>query len=169
MKIGLAVATADALPSAFVVFRDDLGRCVKRCAELGYDGVELALLRAEQVNVPEMKRQLVVTGLEVPCISSEQVFAADRLYFTHPDQGCFRHPVLLRGHRKTRIVYIDQHGRVEEHYSNISQRPKMQRRGEDLPERQPPCGQSRLHGWCPDFTPKFQGPVRPHKVVMAAK
>lgn len=86
MKIGLAVATADALPSAFVVFRDDLGRCVERCAALGYDGVELALLRAEQVNVPEMKRQLAATGLEVPCISSGQVFAADRLYFTHPDR-----------------------------------------------------------------------------------
>ncbi|HYW41904.1 MAG TPA: sugar phosphate isomerase/epimerase family protein [Bryobacteraceae bacterium] len=85
MKIGLAVAAADALPSAFVVFRDDLCRCVDRCAALGYDGVELALLHASQVDVPRMKSRLASTGLEIPCISSGQVFAADHLYFTHPD------------------------------------------------------------------------------------
>jgi sugar phosphate isomerase/epimerase len=87
MKIGLAVASASALPSAFVVFRDDLAFCVDRCAALGYDGVELALLYAEQVDVPRLKERLAATGLEVPCISSGQVFAADRLYFTHPDEA----------------------------------------------------------------------------------
>ncbi len=85
MKIGIAVAPADALPSAFVVFRDDLCRCVERAAELGYHGIELALLDAAQADVPAMKRQLAATGLAIPCISSGQVFAADRLYFTHPD------------------------------------------------------------------------------------
>ena len=85
MKIGLAVAAADALPSAFVVFRDDLCRCVDRCAALGYDGVELALRFAGEVRVPELTRRLAATGLEIPCISSGQVFAADHLYFTHPD------------------------------------------------------------------------------------
>ena len=85
MKLGLAVSTADALPSAFVVFRDDLCRAVDRAAALGYHGVELALLDAAQVDVSRLKQRLRATGLEVPCISSGQVFAADRLYFTHPD------------------------------------------------------------------------------------
>jgi sugar phosphate isomerase/epimerase len=85
MKIGLAVASADALPTAFVVMRDDLCRCVDRCAALGYDGIELALRQASEVNLPEMRRRLAATGLEVPCISSGQVFASDHLYFTHPD------------------------------------------------------------------------------------
>ena len=85
MKIGIAVASAAARPSAFVVFRDDLCRCVDRAAALGYDGVELALLRAEEVDIPRMKERLSATGLEIPCISSGQVFAADHLYFTHPD------------------------------------------------------------------------------------
>lgn len=85
MKIGIAVAAADALPSAFVVFRDDLCRCVDRAAALSYDGVELALLSAGQVSVPSMQRRLAATGLEIPCISSGQVFAADHLYFTHPE------------------------------------------------------------------------------------
>ena len=85
MKIGLAVAGPQALPSAFVVFRDDLCCCVDRAAALGYHGVELALLRADEVDIPRMKQRLSATGLEVPCISSGQVFAADHLYFTHPD------------------------------------------------------------------------------------
>jgi len=93
VKLGLAVSTADALPSAFVVFRDDLCRCVDRCAALGYHGVELALLDARQVDVPQLKERLRATGLEVPCISSGQVFAADRLYFTHPDPEVRREAV----------------------------------------------------------------------------
>jgi len=87
VKIGLAAATADALPSAFVVFRDDLCTLVDRCCDLGYDGVELALRFAHQVNLPEIKRRLSATGMEIPCISSGQVFAADHLYFTHPDSA----------------------------------------------------------------------------------
>ena len=86
MKIGLAVAPADAPPSAFVVFRDDLERSIERSAALGYDGVELALREAAQVDVRALKRRLASAGLEVPCISSGQVFAVDRLYFTHPDE-----------------------------------------------------------------------------------
>ncbi|MEK7408290.1 MAG: sugar phosphate isomerase/epimerase family protein [Acidobacteriota bacterium] len=86
MKIGLAVAPADAPPSAFVVFRDDLERSIERSATLGYDGVELALREAAQVDVPALKRRLAATGMEIPCISSGQVFAVDRLYFTHPDE-----------------------------------------------------------------------------------
>jgi sugar phosphate isomerase/epimerase len=87
MQIGLAVADTSAPPSAYVVFRDDLARCVDRCAALGYDGVELALLRADQVNLPRLKERLSATGLEIPCISSGQVFAIDHLYFTHPDEA----------------------------------------------------------------------------------
>ncbi len=87
MKIGLVVSTADALPSAYAVYRDDLGRCLDRCAGLGYDGVELALRHASQVDVSHVKHRLAATGLEVPCISTGQVFAADHLYFTHPEAG----------------------------------------------------------------------------------
>jgi 5-keto-L-gluconate epimerase len=87
MKIGLAVAGVDAPLSAFVVFRDDLCRCVDRCADLGFHGVELALLHPAQVDVQEMKRRLSARDMEIPCISTGQVFASDRLYFTHPDES----------------------------------------------------------------------------------
>src|SRR5260370_1735330 len=97
MKIGLAVSTVDALPSAYVVFRDDLCRCIERCAELGYDGVELALRDTSQIQVQQIKQRLAATGLQVPCISTGQVFAADHLYFTHPD-------VVVRDRAVERII-----------------------------------------------------------------
>jgi 5-keto-L-gluconate epimerase len=95
MKLGVAVAPASALPSVFVVFRDDLCRSIDRCADLGFQGVELALLDASQVNVPQIDARLRATGLEIPCISSGQVFAVDRLYFTHPDSAV-RHAAVER-------------------------------------------------------------------------
>jgi sugar phosphate isomerase/epimerase len=97
MKIGLAVSTKDALPSAYVVYRDDLCDCIDRCADLGYDGVELALRDASQVEVQRIKQRLAKTGLEVPCISTGQVFAADHLYFTHPN-------VMIRDRAVARII-----------------------------------------------------------------
>ena len=85
MKFGLVVSTQDALPSAYVVFRDELGRCIERCAELGYDGVELALRTRAQADVNRLRERLTATGLTIPCISTGQIFAADNLYFTHSD------------------------------------------------------------------------------------
>src|SRR5260370_8736412 len=85
MKVGLAVSTVDALPSAYVVYRDDLCRCIERCADLGYDGVELALRDTSQIQVQQIKQRLPATGLQVPFISTGQVFAADHLSFTPPD------------------------------------------------------------------------------------
>ena len=43
MKIAVAIATADAAPSAFVVFRG-IEESIEKAAKLGYDGVELALI-----------------------------------------------------------------------------------------------------------------------------
>jgi sugar phosphate isomerase/epimerase len=103
MKLGIAVAPADALPSAFVVFRDDLCRLIDRCADLGFHGVELALRDASQVSFRQIDERLRVTGLEIPCISSGQVFAADQLYFTHPDPKV-RHAAVKRINAMTRLA-----------------------------------------------------------------
>jgi sugar phosphate isomerase/epimerase len=87
MKLGLAVAPGDAPPDAFVVYRDDLQRSIERSASLGYDGVELALRDAAQLKTAVLKRCLARSGVEIACISSGQVFAVDRLYFTHPEEA----------------------------------------------------------------------------------
>ncbi|MGQ9629257.1 MAG: TIM barrel protein [bacterium] len=93
MKIGLAIAPENALPSAFVVFRDKLEVSMEKAARLGYDGVELALLDAKQVDADRIERALREHGLELPVISTGQVFSEGRIWFTHPDEGVRRRAV----------------------------------------------------------------------------
>lgn len=84
MKLSIAIADTHALPSAFVVYRG-FKECIPKAAKLGYDGVELALRRAEEININLLKRQLVENNLEVSCISTGQVFADGGLMLTHQD------------------------------------------------------------------------------------
>jgi len=86
MKISVAIATADAPPSAFVVWRG-VEESIRKAADCGYDGVELALRSADQVDADEVGRLLDERGLECPCISTGQVFATSGLYFTTRDGG----------------------------------------------------------------------------------
>jgi len=87
MKLGLAIAPKEALPSAFVVFRDDLRISMQKAHAMGYDGVELALLDASQIDLKEIETLLREFHLEIPMISSGQVFAQGGLCFTHADKN----------------------------------------------------------------------------------
>ena len=84
MKIAVAIATADAAPSAFVVFRG-IEESIEKAAKIGYDGVELALKNKEQVDVKTVKKLIDAYGLTIPTISTGQVFADLGLYFTAKD------------------------------------------------------------------------------------
>jgi 5-keto-L-gluconate epimerase len=81
MKLALAIADTHALPSAFVVFRG-FRESIPKAARLGYDGVELALKTAEEVDRDRLTDWLRETGMEVSCISTGQVFADLGLMFT---------------------------------------------------------------------------------------
>ena len=85
LRLALTVATPGALPSAFVVYREPLAVSLPKIADLGYDGVELALLDRSQVDLPELKRLLSATGLSVPTVSTGQVLAAGRCSFAASD------------------------------------------------------------------------------------
>jgi len=85
LKLAVAIAAKDALPSAFVVWRG-FEESIKKAREYGYHGVELALKTADDVNPEELTKWLDKYHMEVSCISTGQVFAALGLYFTHPDR-----------------------------------------------------------------------------------
>lgn len=81
MKLAVAIASKDAMPNAFVVFRGVKESIIKAHA-LGYDGVELALKNPNEVDKNELRHWLGDNQLEVSAISSGQVFAARGLHFT---------------------------------------------------------------------------------------
>ncbi|MBZ4673419.1 MAG: Xylose isomerase protein barrel [Spirochaeta sp.] len=85
MKLSVAIAGKEAMPNAFVVFRG-VKESIIKAHELGYDGVELALKRPDEVSKDELNQWLRENCLEVSAISSGQVFAARNLYFTDENQ-----------------------------------------------------------------------------------
>ena len=86
MKLSIAIADTKALDSAFVVFRG-FQESIPKAARLGYDGVELALRRVEEVNLNVLDRILKEHQLEISCISTGQVFADGGLVLTHDNAG----------------------------------------------------------------------------------
>lgn len=84
MKLSIAIADSNALPSAFVVYRG-FNECIPKAAKLGFQGVELALKHADEINVPHLQTLLHENQLEVSCISTGQVYADEGLMFTQTD------------------------------------------------------------------------------------
>jgi len=84
MKLSVAVAGADAPPSAFVVWRG-FEESIGKAADYGYNGIELALKEASDLQPAKLDRLLAARNLEASCISTGQVFAVLNLYFTHPE------------------------------------------------------------------------------------
>ena len=84
MKIAVTIAGNQAKSSAFVVWRG-FEESIRKAAAYGYDGVELALKNAEELDRRDLRRWLKESGVEVSCITTGQVFADTGLYFTHPD------------------------------------------------------------------------------------
>jgi sugar phosphate isomerase/epimerase len=74
MKLSVAVAPEDAPDSAFVVFRG-LEASIAKAAELGYDGIELAVSRASDVQGAALNRWLSRHDMEVSAVSTGLVYA----------------------------------------------------------------------------------------------
>ena len=84
MKTAVTIAGANAKDSAFVVWRG-FEKSIRKASEYGYDGVELALKRADEIDRKQLREWLKDNHMEVSCITTGQVFADLGLYFTHPD------------------------------------------------------------------------------------
>lgn len=84
VKLSVAIAGANALPSAFVVFRG-FEESIRKASKLGYDGVELALRDAGEIQPSALSNQLSKHKLEVSCISTGQIYADTGLMFTDED------------------------------------------------------------------------------------
>ena len=85
MKLAVVVASENALPSAFAVFRG-IEKSAEIIHRLGYDGMELALKESDEITHDELRSILKKNSLEVSAISTGQVFAARGLMFTDPDK-----------------------------------------------------------------------------------
>jgi sugar phosphate isomerase/epimerase len=85
MRLSVAIADTNALPSAFVVYRG-FEKCIPKAARLGFDGVELALRRVGEIDILHLENLLEENNMEVSCISTGQVYADGGLMLTHEDK-----------------------------------------------------------------------------------
>ena len=84
MKLSVAIADEHAMSSAFVVWRG-VEMSIQKAAAAGYDGVELALKSAQEVDADQLNKWLERSNMQASCISTGQVYAALGLMFTDPN------------------------------------------------------------------------------------
>jgi len=84
MKLSFVISTQ---PTQFqaVAFDPNLESNIARLAQLGYDGVELAVREPSKLDVTAIKHMLDKHKLQVPAIGTGQVFVEEHLSFTDPD------------------------------------------------------------------------------------
>ena len=83
MKLSVVIADENAPESAFVVWRG-FKESMEKARRFGYQGVELALGCAEDIDAEKLRCCLQSNGLSVSCISTGLTYARLGLYMTHP-------------------------------------------------------------------------------------
>jgi len=86
MKKSIVVSTPEAKFSA-LAFKEDFARSIKKVAELGYEGVELAIRDPDKVDEKKISRLVKSYHLEVPAIGTGQAYGEEGLSFSHPQFG----------------------------------------------------------------------------------
>ncbi len=91
-KLSIVLSTQPASFSA-LAYKGQLAENIGKIADLGYDGVELAVRDPKLLNVPELKSLLALHRQPVPAIGTGQAFGEEGLSFSHPDAEIRRRAV----------------------------------------------------------------------------
>jgi sugar phosphate isomerase/epimerase len=89
MKLAIVLSTHPAQFEA-ATLKGDLAENLGRIAELGYDGVELAIRDPGLVNSDQLLATIRSFGLEIPAIGTGQAWGEERLSYTDPDAAVRR-------------------------------------------------------------------------------
>ncbi len=85
MKKSIVVSTQQTKFSA-LAFKEDFERSVKKVADLGFDGVELAVRDPRHLDVEKVTRMVKDSNLEVPAIGTGQAWGDEGLSFSDPNE-----------------------------------------------------------------------------------
>ena len=86
LKLSLVVSLEETGFDA-VAMRGSWREALRTAADLGYDGVELAVRDPSEVDAEAVLRTVRDAGLAVPAIGTGQAFLKDGLSLSHPDEG----------------------------------------------------------------------------------
>src|SRR3989442_13506672 len=86
MKLSLVVSLEETGFDA-VAMRGSWREALRTAADLGYDGVELAVRDPSEVDAEAVLRTVRDAGLAVPAIGTGQAYLKDGLSLSHPDES----------------------------------------------------------------------------------
>jgi len=85
MKKSIVVSTSSTKFSA-LAFKEDLAENIKKVADLGFDGVELAVRDPKYLEVEKIINLMKECNLEVPAIGTGQAYGEEGLSFSDPNE-----------------------------------------------------------------------------------
>ena len=85
MKKSIVVSTSSTKFSA-LAFKENLKESIKKVADLGFDGAELAVRNPKDLKVEDVINIIKENNLEVPAIGTGQAYGEEGLSFSDPDE-----------------------------------------------------------------------------------
>jgi sugar phosphate isomerase/epimerase len=85
MKKSIVISTQPTKFSA-LAFKEDFEKSVKKVADLGFDGAELAVRNPKDLKVEDVINIIKENKLEVPAIGTGQAYGEEGLSFSDPDE-----------------------------------------------------------------------------------
>lgn len=103
------------------IFGDDLEKSIKKMAELGYEGIELAIRDPKQVNVQKIIKLTDLCALEVPVIGTGQAYIEEGLSFIDSSKDIrekavkrIKDKIEFASHFKAQVIIGLIRGRISE-------------------------------------------------------
>lgn len=123
MKKSIVISTSSTKFSA-LAFKEDFENSVKKVADLGFDGAELAVRNPKDLKVDDVINILKENNLEVPAIGTGQAYGEEGLSFSDPDEVVrktaverINNQILFASHFNAQVIIGLIRGKIEESVS----------------------------------------------------
>jgi len=104
MKYGIVISVSSTRFGP-VVFKENLEENIIKAGEMGYDGVELAVRKTEEVDVAKIKRLIKKYNLQIIALGTGQIYGEEGLSFSSPNSDIRNKSI----ERTKRIIDIAKH------------------------------------------------------------
>jgi len=123
MKKSIVVSTQPTKFSA-LAFKEDFEESIKKVANLGFDGAELAVRNPKDLKVEDVINIIKENNLEVPAIGTGQAWGEEGLSFSDPDETIrkmaverINNQIIFASHFKAQVIIGLIRGKIEESVS----------------------------------------------------
>jgi len=120
MKKSIVVSTSSTKFSA-LAFKEDFEKSIKKVADLGFDGAELAVRNPKDLKVENVIKIIKENDLEVPAIGTGQAYGEEGLSFSDPDEAFrkmavdrIKDQIIFASHFDAQVIIGLIRGKIEE-------------------------------------------------------